>query len=69
MCSPKTRKEANMYYWIVKGSLIPNSWSDQDVERVHTSYFERIWGNHENGVHVDGFETAYAYRMLDAHLS
>ena len=63
MCSPQTRKEANLYYWIVKGSLIPDGWSDREVEGIHESYFKRIWGNHENGVHTDGFEFAYKMRM------
>lgn len=52
-------KEANRYYWIVKGHLIPDAWSEKDIMSVHSSYFDRIWGNHENGVHEDGFEEAY----------
>ena len=50
MCSPFMRKEANRFYWIVKGSLIPQSWSDKDVEGIYYSYMKRIWGNHENCV-------------------
>jgi hypothetical protein len=53
------RKEANRYYWIVKGHLIPDAWSEKDIMSVHNSYFDRIWGNHENVVHEDGFEEAY----------
>lgn len=56
-------KEANRYYWIVKGQLIPKSWKEKDVESVHTNYFKRIWGKHENVVHECGFEEAYENRL------
>ena len=52
-------KEANRYYWIVKGHLIPDAWSEKDIMSVYNGYFDRIWGNHENVVHEDGFEEAY----------
>ena len=52
-------REANRYYWIVKGTLIPESWEEAEVERIYISYFKRIWGNHENIVHENGFEAAY----------
>ena len=64
MCSPHVRKEANRFYWIVKGQLIPESWSDKDVERIYDSYMTRIWGNHEAIVHEDGFDFAWAKRQL-----
>lgn len=57
------RKEANRYYWIVKGQLIPESWPDKEVRSVLNSYFDRIWGNHENVVHEDGFEDAWYARI------
>ena len=62
MCSPFVRKEANRFYWIVKGSLIPQSWSDKDVEGIYDSYMKRIWGNHEACVHEHGFEAAWKAR-------
>ena len=65
MCSPKTRKEANLYYWLIKGSLIPECWSDEEVKKVHSSYFERLWGNHEAMIHVGGFESAYENRIYN----
>ena len=52
-------KEANRFYWIVKGHLIPDSWDDKDVLRIYDSYMVRIWGNHENCVNEDGFEKAW----------
>ena len=41
-------KEANRYYWIVKGQLIPEGWNEKDIMATYESYFNRIWGNHEN---------------------
>jgi len=59
------RKEANRFYWIVKGHLIPESWSDKDVEGIYNSYMQRLWGNHENCVHEVGFEAAWKAREAD----
>jgi hypothetical protein len=56
------RKEANRFYWIIKGQLIPESWTDKDVEGIYNSYMKRIWGNHEAIVHEDGFEKAWNNR-------
>lgn len=54
------RKEANRYYWIVKGMLIPDSWSDKDVLDTYHSYMERIWYNHEaTSVHSLDFEAVW----------
>ena len=61
--TPAERKEANRYYWIVKGHLIPESWKDKDVRSVLDGYFTRIWGNHENVVHEEGFEEAWQKRL------
>lgn len=58
------RKEANRYYWMVKGQLIPDSWSDKDTLAIYESYFKRLWGNHEACVHEIGFEAAWAQREL-----
>ena len=65
MCSPFVRKEANRFYWIVKGQLIPRSWSDKDVEDIYNSYMKRIWGNHEAIVHESGFTKAWAAREAE----
>lgn len=65
MCSKFVRKEANRFYWIVKGQLIPTSWSDNDVEGIYNSYMKRIWGNHENCVHEEGFEAAWFRREAE----
>ena len=59
------RKEANRYYWIVKGMLIPETWADDQIMKVYDSYFKRIWGNHEANVHEVGFEAAWAARQAE----
>ena len=59
-------KEANRYYWIVKGQLIPESWSEADVNAILNSYMKRIWGNHEAIVHEDGFERAWDERRKNS---
>lgn len=59
-------KEANRYYWIVKGQLIPESWSETDVNAILNSYMKRIWGNHEAIVHEDGFERAWDERRKNS---
>lgn len=62
MCSSFVRKEANRFYWIIKGQLIPESWPDKDVEAIYHSYMKRIWGNHEAIIHEVGFEAAWKKR-------
>ena len=52
------RKEAARLFWSVKGYLLPDDWSDEDVEGMVRSYTKRVWYNHEaNDV---GFEEAWA---------
>ena len=72
MCSPFVRKEANRFYWLVKGMLIPTSWSDDQVEKIYDSYMKRLWGNHERAAYGEvGFESAWKAReaeMLDDEL-
>jgi len=56
-------KEANRYYWMVKGMLIPESWQEKEIMDTYESYFRRLWGNHEACVHEIGFEAAWAKRQ------
>jgi hypothetical protein len=55
-------KEANRYYWIIKGQLIPSSWTEDQIRAILDSYFARIWGNIEAYVHEEGFEQAWQQR-------
>ena len=67
MCSPFIRKEANRYYWLVKGQLIPKSEPDTVVEDYYRSYFKRLWNN-ESGCmdeYERGFEQAYKRREAE----
>ena len=52
-------KEASRLLWIVKGRLIPEGYSDEDIREMHDSYMLRLWPNHEANIHTDGFEEAY----------
>jgi hypothetical protein len=61
-------KEANRFYWMVKGQLIPESWSEADIIKTYESYFARIWGNHEAPTHEIGFEAAWAQRQVEKRL-
>ena len=63
MCSPYVRKEANRFNWMIKGKLIDETWSDEDVEKTYNSYFARLWGNNEMYLHEDGFEEAWLDRI------
>jgi len=62
-------KEANRFYWMVKGQLIPESWSEKDIRSTYESYFARIWGNHEAPIHELGFEAAWAKRQAEKRLT
>lgn len=57
-------KEANRYYWMIKGQLIPESWNEEDIKKTYESYFSRIWGNNERAQYAMlGFEAAWAQRQ------
>lgn len=57
--TPAELKEANRLFWIVKGHLIPDSWTEQDILSMQDSYMRRMWGNHEAVFREDGFEAAW----------
>lgn len=61
--TPEQLKEANRLFWMVKGHLIPDSWSDFDIESMSESYTRRLWGNHEAVFHEVGFEEAWAKKQ------
>lgn len=65
MCSPFIRKEANRFFWIIKGQLIPRTWTDKEVESIYDSYMKRVWGNHESVVHEVGFSEAWSLREAE----
>jgi len=57
-------KEANRLMWMVKGTLIPKEYNENDIRWVIKNYTERLWGNHEAGLHEDGFESAWEIECL-----
>jgi len=58
-------KEAHRLFWIVKGHL---NAPERTILECADGYFKRLWGNHENCVHEEGFEEAYK-KMLDKRSS
>jgi hypothetical protein len=67
MCSTYVRKEANRFFWIVKGHLIPISEPDDVVEGYYESYFKRLWNNESQCLsdYEHGFEQAYKAREAE----
>lgn len=56
-----TQKEAYRMFWIVKGHFqAPHN----TIIDSAPGYFKRLWGNHENYIHEEGFEEAYQ-KVLD----
>jgi len=56
-------KKANELMWAVKGHLIPETYTDEDIEKLYNSYFARMWGNHEYTYRLEGFEEAWEKRV------
>lgn len=51
--TPERRKFCNLMHYAVKGHLINDDYSDEEVERIGDSYMKRLWGNHERLSYVD----------------
>jgi hypothetical protein len=58
-------KEANRLFYSVKGSLIPDDYTDEDIEMMYNSYFKRLWGNHEASTRDEKFEELWANRNTE----
>ncbi len=56
-------KKYNHMMWCVKGRLVPEGWSTEDLVRMYDSYFKRMWGNHEFCYHEEGFEEAWKNKL------
>lgn len=69
MCSPFVRKEANRYFWLVKGHLIPRNEPDETVEGYYESYFKRLWNNESQCLdeYQIGFEQAWKAREAEIY--
>lgn len=55
----RNKKEAYELFWMIKGRIIPDSWSDEDIEKMYYDYFKRCWYNEESYIYRKGFEEAY----------
>lgn len=51
--------------WMVKGTLIPDNWSQKDIDSMRESYFKRLWYNEEAYIYEEGFEDAYRTKYSD----
>ena len=57
-------KEAHFIHWCVKGHLIPDEWSDNDIVKMYDSYFKRLWGNNERMLYCyESFEEAWIIKI------
>ena len=57
-------KEAHFMYWCVKGHLIPDEWSNDDIIIMYDSYFKRLWGNNERVSYCyESFEKAWIIKI------
>ena len=56
-------KEINRMMWMVKGQLIPDSYSHKDRVSMYNSYFKRVWYNNEAS--DEGFEKAWSNKNKD----
>jgi len=57
-------KQANRLFWMVKGRLVPNSWSDETIQDMVRDYTKRLWYNEEAYIYEEGFEEAWQ-KVLD----
>lgn len=65
MISPFMLKEANRFHWLNEGKLIPEDWSEEDIEKSYKLFMVRLWGNQDEAVYKfgsEGFEEAWKKR-------
>ena len=62
----KERRFCNELHYAVKGHLISESYSDEEVKAIGDSYMKRLWGNHERLSNCkDDFLKLWAMREED----
>lgn len=62
----KTRKFCNELHYAVKGHLINESYSDEEVQKIGHSYLSRLWGNHERLTYCsEDFELLWEKRYMN----
>lgn len=66
----KEIKLANELHFAVKGHLIPEAYSEKDVEAILNGYMKRLWGNHERMTYCsEDFENEWSRREEIAHVA
>jgi hypothetical protein len=58
----QTHKELNRVFWLIKGQLIPESWTKEVQLEMYDEYFKRLWCDNEQYQWELGFEEAYNKR-------
>lgn len=58
--SEQELKDANWLFYVVKGYLIPEDWSEENIRSMVKSYTKRVWHNHESN--DAGFEELWNKR-------
>ena len=56
-----SHKEICRIFYMVKGHFA----SDETMKACYDGYFKRLWGNHENVYHEEGFEEEYKKLVED----
>lgn len=58
--SSRANYHQHLLYYMVKGQLVPDSWSIKDIQQMEESYTKRLWGNNERQVYcIDSFLLLY----------
>ena len=60
----KNNKDSHRLYWMVKGSLIPEAWTQESIDKMSNDFFKRVWYNTETS--DEGFDEAYNKRYNGA---
>ena len=63
--TPEFRKEANRLFWMAKGHLIPDRYSDEDIRDVYDQFLKRFWYNNEAYIREEGFDQEYGRRNAE----
>jgi len=58
--SEQELKDANWLFYVVKGYLIPEDWSEDTIRGMVKSYTKRVWHNHESN--DTGFDELWVRR-------
>lgn len=61
-------EHANRLFWIVKGRLVPEGWSDKTIQDMVKDYTKRVWYNEESYIYEEGFEKAWQNHLTKYYI-